>query len=37
MPLAYGGGINSINQIEKIFKLGVEKVILNTIIIKNQI
>ena len=35
MPLAYGGGINSINQIEKIFKLGVEKVILNTIIIKN--
>lgn len=30
MPIGYGGGINKITQIEKIFKLGVEKVILNT-------
>ncbi|MEM9077492.1 MAG: AglZ/HisF2 family acetamidino modification protein [Bacteroidota bacterium] len=29
MPLAYGGGINSLNHIEKILKLGFEKIILN--------
>lgn len=34
MPLAYGGGITSMDEIEKIFKLGVEKIILNTSIIK---
>jgi cyclase len=31
MPLGYGGGITTIEQIEKLFNLGVEKVILNSI------
>lgn len=31
MPIGYGGGIRNITQIKKLFKLGVEKVILNTI------
>jgi len=31
MPIGYGGGINKLEQIEKLFKLGVEKVILNTV------
>ncbi|MBF0253985.1 MAG: imidazole glycerol phosphate synthase subunit HisF [Candidatus Omnitrophica bacterium] len=31
MPLAYGGGIRSLADMEKIFKCGVEKVVLNTI------
>lgn len=30
MPVGYGGGINSIDQIKKVFDLGVEKVILNS-------
>ncbi len=30
MPLAYGGGIRTLDQIEQIFKLGVEKVCINT-------
>lgn len=30
MPIGYGGGINNMEQIEKLFKIGVEKVILNT-------
>ena len=30
MPIGYGGGINKIEQIEKLFKLGIEKVVLNT-------
>ncbi len=30
MPLAYGGGITSIEQMNKLFYLGVEKVVLNT-------
>jgi imidazole glycerol-phosphate synthase subunit HisF len=30
MPLAYGGGVRSINEIREILKLGVEKVIINT-------
>jgi cyclase len=35
MPLAYGGGIRNPAQIEKIFKLGVEKVSINTHAIEN--
>ncbi len=35
MPIGYGGGIRSLYQIEKLFKLGVEKVILNTIAFTN--
>ncbi|NOU18348.1 MAG: imidazole glycerol phosphate synthase subunit HisF [Bacteroidales bacterium] len=30
MPIGYGGGINKLEQIENLFMLGVEKVILNT-------
>lgn len=30
MPVGYGGGINKLEYIEKLFKLGVEKVILNS-------
>tara|TARA_B100000212_G_scaffold339255_1_gene317369 strand:- start:417 stop:1175 length:759 start_codon:yes stop_codon:yes gene_type:complete len=35
MPFAYGGGISKIEQIKTIFKIGVEKIILNTSIIDN--
>jgi cyclase len=30
MPLSYGGGINSLDQIKKLFNIGIEKVIINT-------
>jgi cyclase len=30
MPLAYGGGIKTVDQIKKIFDLGIEKVIINS-------
>jgi imidazole glycerol-phosphate synthase subunit HisF len=30
MPLAYGGGVKNIEQIQKIFQIGVEKVIINS-------
>lgn len=30
MPFAYGGGISTLEHAKKLFKLGVEKVILNT-------
>ena len=29
MPLSYGGGINNLNQMEKILSCGVEKIIIN--------
>lgn len=32
MPFAYGGGITTLNQIEKLFKLGIEKVVLNSVL-----
>ena len=35
MPLAYGGGVNSFSQTEKIFSLGVEKIILNSALESN--
>lgn len=35
MPLSYGGGITNIEQIRTLFKIGFEKVILNTSLIKN--
>lgn len=35
MPLAYGGGISNLNQIEKLFKLGVEKVVLGSVCFEN--
>lgn len=36
MPFAYGGGITTLNQIEKLFKLGIEKVVLNSILETNM-
>ena len=36
MPIGYGGGITHIAQIEKLFKVGVEKVVLNTALFTNQ-
>lgn len=35
MPLCYGGGIKTLNQAEKIFSLGVEKVALSSIVYSN--
>jgi cyclase len=35
MPLAYGGGITTIQQIEKLFSIGIEKVVLDTIVSTN--
>lgn len=35
MPLSYGGGITTINQIQELFHIGYEKVIINTSFIKN--
>lgn len=35
MPFAYGGGIRSFEHVQKLFKLGVEKVILNTYAAEN--
>lgn len=32
MPVGYGGGITSMQQIERLFKLGVEKVVLNSVL-----
>jgi cyclase len=36
MPIGYGGGISTLNQIEELFNLGVEKVILNSAAIENM-
>jgi cyclase len=36
MPIGYGGGINQIDHIEKLFKIGVEKVILNSAAFENE-
>lgn len=30
MPLAYGGGVNKIEHVERLFKIGVEKIIINS-------
>lgn len=35
MPLTYGGGITTLGQIEKLFKIGVEKVAINSFAIHN--
>jgi cyclase len=35
MPIAYGGGISSIDQIERLLQLGIEKVVLNTCLYRN--
>lgn len=35
MPIAYGGGINSVEQARKLFSLGIEKVVLNSSAFQN--
>ena len=35
VPLAYGGGIKNIDQVKKLFELGIEKIILNNALIQN--
>ena len=35
MPMAYGGGIQEVRQVERILKLGVEKVVLNSAAMSN--
>jgi len=36
MPFAYGGGITNMSQIDKLFQLGIEKVILNSVLDQND-
>jgi cyclase len=36
MPIGYGGGISNMDQIEQLFKIGVEKVILNSAVFENK-
>lgn len=36
MPVGYGGGINSLEHIEKLFKIGIEKVIINSLAYSNE-
>jgi len=36
MPVAYGGGITNMKQIESLFKSGIEKIILNTAFFRNH-
>lgn len=36
MPLAYGGGIRNIDQMKKIFRMGFEKIIVNSAFIENE-
>jgi len=35
MPLAYGGGISTIRDVKRLFAIGVEKVIINTVSLSN--
>lgn len=35
MPIGYGGGIRSIEDIQKLFSIGIEKVIINSLLIEN--
>ena len=35
MPLAYGGGVKTINDFKKLFNIGIEKIIVNTLIFDN--
>lgn len=35
MPISYGGGITTVNQMRKLFAIGYEKVLINTLLVKN--
>ena len=35
MPLSYGGGVNNLEQVKKLFQIGFEKVIINTALYSN--
>lgn len=35
MPLAYGGGISTVDEMARLFAVGVEKVVLNTAVVEN--
>jgi cyclase len=35
MPLSYGGGVNTLEDFEKLFSLGVEKVVINQLLLTN--
>lgn len=35
MPLSYGGGINSLDQVQELLKIGYEKVVLNSALVRN--
>jgi cyclase len=35
MPIAYGGGISKLGEIDRLLKIGIEKVILNSVLLKN--
>lgn len=36
MPIGYGGGIQTMDHVERLFKIGIEKVILNTAAFENE-
>ena len=36
VPVTYGGGISTLEEADKIFKLGVEKICLNSAVIQNK-
>lgn len=36
MPVCYGGGIKNVDQAQKIFNLGIEKIALNSVLFKNS-
>jgi len=36
MPLGYGGGVKTTQQMERLFKIGVEKIVINTAIHENS-
>ena len=35
MPLCYGGGVRTIEDMRKLFQLGIEKIIVNTLLFEN--
>jgi len=35
MPISYGGGIQNVKHVEKLFRIGIEKIIINTAFFKN--